>query len=98
MGDDHLTKVPGLPSRASVVPGMAHFPGTGPLGTTCGDCFHRGYKRTGQERWDTRAQMFVARLYKTNACQMFKRLTGKHGPAIVAGNASCRHFAQRDKT
>lgn len=93
---DHLTTIEGIPDRSAAIPGMAHFAGTGPPGKTCGDCVHRGYKRRSErETWSEHARAFVARVYKVNACDMFRRLTGKHGPPIEAGNRSCRHFAGR---
>ena len=36
-----MTKLPGVPDRADVVCGMAHYRGSGPPGKTCGDCVHR---------------------------------------------------------
>lgn len=35
-----MTKIPGVPDNKTLVPGMAHFQGTGPFGKTCGACKH----------------------------------------------------------
>jgi hypothetical protein len=66
---EYLAKLPGVPSRADAVPGMAHFQGSGPSGTTCRDCkFHR-YLR------DDRPKLY-------GGCQKYFALTGRHGPVI----------------
>lgn len=91
--DDHLTHVPGVPARGDIVRGMAHFPGSGPAGKTCGDCQHRGYQReTKTEKWDPLLQRWVSKWYHHGGCAMFKRLTGKHGPPIKSDNKACKYF------
>jgi len=42
---DYLTKIPGVPTKDSALPGMAFFSGSGPAGQTCGDCQHRKLHR-----------------------------------------------------
>ena len=78
---DYLTKLPGVPSKGDVRPGMAHYSGSGPDGMTCGRCAHRGYLRFT----DTRG-------YTTGACAMFHKLTTKHGPSVNKNWAACRYF------
>jgi hypothetical protein len=82
-----MTKLPGVPDRTTVIPGMAHYSGSGPAGATCGGCMHRGYSREGKDgKWR-----------KTTGCHVFKSLTGRHGAAVNKGNASCRYFEAKRK-
>jgi len=81
LGNLNLTEV--RADQAQTEPGMAHFSGTGPNGTTCGKCIHWGYKR---EAGKSKAMKSV------EACQKYHDLTGKHGPAIKAALPSCKYF------
>jgi hypothetical protein len=77
-----LTKIEGCPDRADAIAGMAHYAGSGPIGTTCGTCLHRGYSREGKNgKWK-----------KTTGCRVYKSLTGRHGAAVRKENASCKYF------
>ena len=77
MSDPHLTVIPGLPCREDIVPGMAHFAGSGPEGETCGGCEHRGVRR------GRRVVM---------ACAMFRKLTGRNGPVVACASKACKYF------
>jgi len=65
------------------VAGMAHFAGSGPPSTTCSDCVHYGYLRTGRNGKIR---------HRKRACGKFPKLTGKHGPDVPPDTPSCRHF------
>lgn len=82
-----LTKLPGVPTNDCVIPGMANFAGSGPAGKTCGDCVFRGYYR--------RRETDFNKTYKHNGCEKFKKLTGRHGPAVSRDNPSCKYFMQK---
>jgi hypothetical protein len=98
MTSSHMTMIKGAPDTSVVVPGMAHFAGTGPAAKTCGDCVFRGYKREAVHgKWDARLQMEVYRNYRVQKCSKFKSLTGNHGPDIAADNRSCKYFQQRQE-
>lgn len=94
----YMTKLEGVPDRDDLYPGMAHFHSTGPDGTTCGKCKHRGYyrqstkpshnKKTGKEEYKT---------YRTMSCAMFKKLMGCHGPTIKGHYPSCRYFEAKNE-
>jgi len=91
----NLTRIDGVPNSEDVntARGMAHFPGTGPAGKTCGSCAHRGYSRQGQrEYYDQKTDIFFRKFYHYCGCEMFKALTGKHGPVISRGNLACKYF------
>jgi len=91
-----LTRHPGMPDSGEVIPGMAHFAGTGPAGKHCGDCGHRGYERqTAVPKWDEVARCYVYGWYRYQGCAKFKGLTGKAGPVISANNASCKYFEDK---
>lgn len=92
----HMTKLPGVPDKDSVIPGMAFFPGTGPEDKTCGDCQHLGYYReSGRTRWDHGLQREVAKTYRARGCAKFKALSGRHGPGVSADCKACKYFEQR---
>ena len=82
-----LTQIEGVPDRDSVHEGMAHFAGTGPWRKTCGQCLHRGYYRDVRNRHGTKVSS-----RKTNACAMFKQLTGKHGGVVQLEWSACKYF------
>jgi hypothetical protein len=46
-----MTQLPGVPNSRDVIPGMAHFAGTGPTGTYCFQCsyFWNGSERSAGE-------------------------------------------------
>lgn len=85
-----LTRIEGVPAKEDLragIRGMAHFPGTGPFGTFCGNCKHYGYFRESRH----------GKSYRTTACWMFKKLTGKYGPRIKRDNNSCKYFDEKVK-
>lgn len=85
------TKIPGVPDRHSVVPGMAHFAGSGPLWKYCSDCALWGYYRQRQ-RWSEKLKQDVTKATKHPGCAKYKELMGTDGPAILGGNRSCKYF------
>ena len=85
---DHLTRVKGVPSSEDINPGMAHFPGSGPRGKTCGDCYFRGYYRAVYAPHGVGVSS-----RKTNACEKFRQLTNRHGGVVKASWSACKYFA-----
>ncbi len=90
-----LTTIPGAPSSASVVPGMAFFPDTGPLGARCKDCQFLGYHRRRAEKWSEKLQSVIAKTYLYGGCGMFRKLTGKNGPTVSGNNKACKYYKER---
>jgi hypothetical protein len=77
----YMTRIPGYPDRDDIRAGMASFQGSGPAGSTCETCAHRGYHRnTGKP---------------AKGCWMFLKLTHRHGPAIDRHWRACRYYAPR---
>lgn len=91
---DHLTTIEGVPDSADVLAGMAHFAGSGPLATTCGQCVHRGVYRDSR-RYNKKTGMYEDRRTRTGGCAMFKKLTGKYGPPVSKGWTSCKYFENK---
>jgi hypothetical protein len=73
-----MTKVPGAPDSGDVRPGMAFYAGSGPPGTCCGTCKHRGYYDRDYE--------------KRTGCALFFKWTGKSGPPVGLRWASCKYY------
>lgn len=92
-----MTEIPGVPSQAQVVPGMAHFAGTGPAGKHCDSCAFYGYWRKRAERWDDRLQQFTRRTYCYGGCEKFWKLTGSHGPAVSKSNKACKYYINKEQ-
>jgi len=94
-----MTQLPGVPDSEDAIPGMAYFAGTGPLGKTCGGCWHRGMFRTARRGfWNNQKQDFDApKSYRYAGCAMFKALTGEYGPAISADNHACKYFEAKNR-
>ncbi|WLA79626.1 hypothetical protein [Bradyrhizobium elkanii] len=90
-----MTRLPGVPDRDDIRPGMAHFPGTGPFGKTCGTCVHRGYWRKGKDKIDPKTHAIISHQVRTGGCKMFLILTHAHGPAISKNWEACRHYVER---
>ena len=78
-----LTKIPGVPDKRTVRPGMAFYSGSGPDGTTCGDCQHRGYARSGE--------------WYADRCEKFRTMTGKNGPPVRTDWPSCKYFHHKEE-
>lgn len=76
---NYLTQIPGVPSRADAIAGMAHFAGSGPPDTYCRGCIFWGYQRGGK-RFD--------------GCRKYQQLMHQDGPKIRGTNASCRYYAE----
>jgi hypothetical protein len=77
-----------------VRPGMAYFTNTGPRGKTCGTCVHRGHvylKKKINERGRTLEEKSV----RNNGCEMFHKLSGKHGPAVKKDWNACKYYEAR---
>ena len=86
----HLTPgyAPNLEAQMRATrPGQAHWAGSGPPGTTCGECAHLGYFRKHQNgSGDT------VRTHRVGGCAKFHELTQKHGPAVAKGAPACKYF------
>ena len=93
-----LTHISGVPDKNKVLPGMAFFPDTGPFGKTCGDCKFRGYwRQSAKEIVDPRTGEVITRTYRSYGCEMFKKLSGNHGPVVQPEWPSCKYFEKKDK-
>lgn len=93
-----MTKIEGVPDSDQALPGMAFFAGTGPNGKLCKDCKFRGLTRTSsRSTYSEKLQQFVHKTYRTNQCQMFKRLSGNHGAAVGKDYPACKYFEEKSK-
>lgn len=92
-----LTQIEGVPDSQAMKDGMAYFPDTGPLGTKCGECVHRGYYRPLPDRFNQSTGQWETRQRRVQACEMFKKLSGKHGPPVEPDWPSCKYFEERPK-
>ena len=70
------------------VPGMAHFAGTGPVGTSCGGCRFKGYRRLTKNGSTTQSQ----------GCAKHLEMSKRHGAAIDGLTRSCKYFEARSAT
>lgn len=80
-----LTRIEGVPSKEEIIPGMAYYAGSGPASATCKGCKWYGYYRESKE----------GKSYRTMACNMFKKLTGKFGPRLKAHTPACKYFERK---
>ena len=87
-----MTQVAGVPDKSTIREGMAYFPNTGPFGTTCGGCAHRGYYKEIAPRFNKQTEKWEERQRKIGACAMFRKLSGKHGPIVETDWPSCKYF------
>lgn len=76
-----MTQIEGVPSREAVKPGMAHFSGSGPSGTTCGECAFMVPNPRG-------------RLFR---CAKYSQLTGNQGNCIKREFFSCKYFERKPR-
>jgi hypothetical protein len=86
-----LTTIEGVPEHWQVKPGMAHFANTGPAGTKCGSCAHRGYYKPAT-RWNKKGNHWEEYQQNVNSCGKYHKLTGKHGPPVGEDWASCKYY------
>jgi hypothetical protein len=75
---------------AQTFAGMAFWSGTGPAGLRCSDCKFFGYEVPRLDRFGE-----VIGTARKPGCEMFFRLTQKHGPRFPSGTLSCRYFEVR---
>ena len=87
-----MTRIPGYPDRDDVKPGMASFEGTGPAGKTCESCMHRGYSRKGRDKFNSRTNLIEETHYRARGCEIFHKLTHRHGPAVDKKWRACRYY------
>lgn len=85
---DHLTAAPiDVLARASY-PGMAHFAGTGPRGSTCRECIffdhgpHDYRSKNGKHRG----------LIEPAKCKKYQQITMQAGAKIPDDAAACKYF------
>ena len=94
IGNPNMTRGPMSDEAKETAPGMAYFSGTGPAGTTCGDCQFRGYRRKRRPIFDARTNDWIERSVNHNGCKKFKELTGSHGQVISSLLHSCKYFEE----
>ncbi len=87
-----LAKTVGIPQDQRVRdthPGQAHFAGTGPRGTTCGQCAHWQAQRITRRKGTTAAP-----------CAMHKKLRQgrQEGKAVPRSTSSCKYFEEAVRT
>ncbi len=67
--------------RRDTPPGMAHWAGSGPVGTTCMDCQHLDLAK------DSKAEKAQ--------CRKYKKLAHRPGKKFPKRSAACRYFEAR---
>ena len=70
------------------VPGMAHWSGTGPKGTTCRECLHYTY----EGRYASNSKKHPAGGLKPGRCKKYQDLKKMKGKPFAHHKPSCRHF------
>ena len=88
----YMTRLPGVPDTDDVKPGMASYANTGPAGTTCETCAHRGYYRQGKSKFNPRTGLIEERHVPHSGCKMFLKLTHRHGPTVEKNWHSCKYY------
>jgi hypothetical protein len=78
---------PHLNTNPEVVPGQAHFSGTGPPGRACRQCAHWAH-----EPGDYDSKGYI----KPVRCRQFTALTNQLGAKVPAETPACRHYAPTD--
>lgn len=87
---DHLTHSPIDAAARSSFPGMAHFAGTGPRGSTCRECIFWNH---GPH--DYRAKNGKYRgLIEPATCKKFRQVTLQEGSKIPDEASACKYFDQ----
>jgi hypothetical protein len=76
--------IDGVPDRSEIVPGMAHFRNTGPIGTVCRQCVY----------WDEKG----GRMLDKKPCTRFCQLCGYVGPLVNGGTPSCKYFERTNRS
>jgi hypothetical protein len=90
----HLT--PGFaPDVAKIIQqthaGQAHF-ANGPLGATCNDCiFYGAWKRI-----KSASDEIVSTTRVNGACDKYRQLMGKLGPAVPSNASACKYFERKE--
>lgn len=79
-------------SKADAVPGMAHFAGTGPVGTRCDGCHYAegGGRVEGSKGFGALKPITCARWR-----ELMGERSGKKQPSFSHTNKSCKHFDRR---
>jgi hypothetical protein len=72
--------------------GMASWAAQGPFGAVCSDCVFYGYHQLIRDA----AGNAVKTRFRERCCEMFFRLTQRHGPPVPANSEACRHFKRRE--
>jgi hypothetical protein len=90
----YMTRLPGVPDSDDVNEGMAYFANTGPFGKTCETCAHRGYWRT-KKRINPHGRVVSEKQVRSSGCQMFHRLSGRHGPRVDKSWGSCKYYEEK---
>lgn len=73
--DGHLVR-----EAAASPPGMAHFTGTGPPGTSCIDCGHF---------------VVGDKMIQTGSCRQYMQMTRRPGLRFNGRIASCRYYKEK---
>ena len=91
----NMTRLLDVPDTGDVKAGMAYFANTGPHGKTCAACAYRGYWRSSKGKFNLRTNQIEERQVLHGGCQMFLKLSGKHGPRINKKWDACKYYKER---
>jgi hypothetical protein len=73
-------------------PGMAHWAGTGPAGTTCEGCAHYGFRESIRGKHGD----IVKTVLHAKSCGRYFEIMRRAGGAIGPKTPSCRHYQPRE--
>jgi hypothetical protein len=86
--------------KSRIVPGMAHFSGTGPVGTICQTCVWFNVRKARVWERDPADRRKGQHVYVNDppfgTCQKFKALLGRSAaPQIDQATAACKYWERR---
>lgn len=86
------TPDPGFESkRRATAPGMAHWAGSGPTGTTCRECAH--WTGCGGEVGYYSKKGGGGGVIKPRKCAQYRKMMTEAGPGVPHETPSCKYFA-----
>ncbi len=87
---DHLTPAPADHAARRTFPGMVHFAGSGPAGSTCRECLFWAHIKD-----DYRSKNGSYRgVIKPAICKKFKQMMQTEGNQIPDDAAACKYFEE----
>ena len=83
----YLTRLPNVPDRDDIKPGMAFYEGSGPR--------HRGYWRAGRTVFNEQTSMLEEKRVQHSGCTLFLKFTHRHGPEVKKEWKACKYHQRK---